>query len=158
MLSSLHWVVVHILLMRHNRWKPLFCHSENTIQCRKKQMCDPTFLVMFSQRPIYVLTLKKICVISPVFIIFVVFCHQVVHLFHLVFRWRWDSNPCSRTIAQIVSPQHSPLDKGVSLLIFVYNYLLFSFHPNTPINKLLCSDLKKNKIVHYLVVFNLLFS
>ncbi len=43
-----------------------------------------------------------------------VFCHQVVHLFHLVFRQSWNSNPRPRTMAWIVSPQHSPLDQGAS--------------------------------------------
>ena len=41
----------------------------------------------------------------------VFFCHQVVHLFHLVFRWSRDSNPRLRTMAQIVSPRRSPLDQ-----------------------------------------------
>jgi hypothetical protein len=50
-----------------------------------------------------------------VFIIFVsFFCHQVVHLFHLVFRQSQDSNPRPRTMARIVSPQRSPLDQGAS--------------------------------------------
>jgi len=43
------------------------------------------------------------------------FCHQVVHLFHLVFRWNQDSNPRQWTMARIVSPRHSPVDQGASL-------------------------------------------
>jgi len=42
------------------------------------------------------------------------FCHQVVHHFHLVFRWSWDLNPLPRTMAWIVGPQRSPLDQRAS--------------------------------------------
>ncbi len=42
------------------------------------------------------------------------FCHQVVHLIHLVFRWTWELNPRPRTMAQTVSPWRSPLDQGAS--------------------------------------------
>jgi hypothetical protein len=47
-------------------------------------------------------------------IIIFFFCHQVSHLYHLVFRWSPDSNPRPRTMAQIVSLQHLPLDQGDS--------------------------------------------
>ncbi len=47
-----------------------------------------------------------------VFIIFVLFCHQVVNFIHLVFRQTQELNSCPRTMAQIVSPRHSPLDQG----------------------------------------------
>jgi hypothetical protein len=49
-----------------------------------------------------------------VFIIFVLFCHQVVHFIHLVFRQTWELNSHPRTVAQTVSPQRSPLDQGAS--------------------------------------------
>ncbi len=39
-----------------------------------------------------------------VFIIFVLFCHQVVHLIHLVFKRIWEMNLHLRTMAQTVSP------------------------------------------------------
>ncbi len=42
------------------------------------------------------------------------FCHQVIHLIHLVFRWTWESNPHPTTMAQTVSPWCSPLDQGAS--------------------------------------------
>ncbi len=42
------------------------------------------------------------------------FCHQEVHLIHLVFRWTRELNPHSRTMAQTVSPWRSPLDQGAS--------------------------------------------
>jgi hypothetical protein len=49
-----------------------------------------------------------------VFIIFVLFCHQVVHFIHLVFRRTRELNSRPRTMAQTVSPQRSPLDQGAS--------------------------------------------
>ncbi len=42
------------------------------------------------------------------------FCHQVVHLIHLVFRSSWELNPRPRTMAQTVSPWRSPLDQVAS--------------------------------------------
>ncbi len=42
------------------------------------------------------------------------FCHQVVHLIHLVFRWTRELNPRPRTMAQTASPWRSPLDQGAS--------------------------------------------
>ncbi len=45
-----------------------------------------------------------------VFIIFVLFCHQVVHFIHLVFRQTRALNSCPRTMAQTVSPWHSQLN------------------------------------------------
>jgi hypothetical protein len=50
-----------------------------------------------------------------VFIIFVLFCHQVVCLIHLVFRQTRELNSRPRTMAQTVSPRRSPLDQGASL-------------------------------------------
>jgi hypothetical protein len=49
------------------------------------------------------------------------FCHQVVHLIHLVFRRTRELNPRPRTMVQTVSP--SPLDQGASLLIWKFNQL-----------------------------------
>ncbi len=54
------------------------------------------------------------CPIWRSLLLSLVFCHQVVHLFHLVFRQSQDSNPRPRTMARIVSPQRSPLDQGAS--------------------------------------------
>ncbi len=51
-----------------------------------------------------------------VFIIFFLFCHQVVHFIHLVFRRTLELNSRPRTMARTVSPQRSPLDQGASLL------------------------------------------
>ncbi len=51
--------------------------------------------------------------LSLLFSLFI--CHQVVHLIHLVFRWTRELNPRPRTMAQTVSPWHSPLDQGASL-------------------------------------------
>jgi hypothetical protein len=51
------------------------------------------------------------------------FCHQVVLLIHLVIRWALESNSCPRTMAQTVSPRHSPLDQGASdvkLILLIY--------------------------------------
>jgi hypothetical protein len=56
-----------------------------------------------------------------VFIIFVIFCHQVVHLIHLVFRWTQESNSHPRTMAQTVSPQCSPLDQGASINVWLFS-------------------------------------
>jgi hypothetical protein len=42
------------------------------------------------------------------------FCHLVVHLIHLIFRWTLESNSCPRTMSKTVSPQHLPLDQGAS--------------------------------------------
>ncbi len=50
------------------------------------------------------------------------FCHQVVHLIHLVFRWTGELNQRPRTMAQTVSPWRSPLDQGASL-IKIYFFL-----------------------------------
>jgi hypothetical protein len=47
-------------------------------------------------------------------LLFLFFCHQVVHLIHLVFRWTREWNPRLRTMAQTVSPRCSPLDQGAS--------------------------------------------
>ncbi len=43
------------------------------------------------------------------------FCHQVVHLIHLVFRWTRELNSRLRTMAQTVSPRCLPIDHGASL-------------------------------------------
>ncbi len=42
------------------------------------------------------------------------FCHQVVHLIHLVFRQTQELNPRPRTMAQTMSSRRSPLDQGAS--------------------------------------------
>ncbi len=49
-----------------------------------------------------------------VFIIFDLFCHQVVYFIHLVYRQTRELNSRPRTMAQIVSPRCSPLDQGAS--------------------------------------------
>ncbi len=49
-----------------------------------------------------------------VFIIIVLFCHQVVRFIHLVFRRTQELNSRPRTLAQTVSLWHSPLDQGAS--------------------------------------------
>jgi len=53
------------------------------------------------------------CVTCPIWLslFFRFFCHQVVHLFHLVFRSCRDLNPRPRTM----SPQRSPLDQWAFL-------------------------------------------
>jgi hypothetical protein len=50
--------------------------------------------------------------LSLLFLFF--FCHQVVHLIHLVFRWTRELNTRPRTMPQTVSPWCSPLDQGAS--------------------------------------------
>ncbi len=50
-----------------------------------------------------------------VFIIFVLFCHQVVRFIQLVFRQTQELNSRPRTMAQTVSSRRSPLDHGASL-------------------------------------------
>ncbi len=45
---------------------------------------------------------------------FILFCHQVVRIFHLVFRQTRKLNSLPRTMAKTVSPQHSQLDQGAS--------------------------------------------
>ncbi len=51
-----------------------------------------------------------------VFIIFVIFCHQVVFLIHLVFKSNQGIELTSKDhVAQTVSPRRSPLDQGASL-------------------------------------------
>ncbi len=50
--------------------------------------------------------------LSLLFLFF--FCHQVVHLIHLVFGWTRELNTHPRTMAQTVSPWCSPLDQGAS--------------------------------------------
>ena len=83
--------------------------------CGFTHLCDQMF---FLAQPLF-LNIFFWCDLPhlAVFIIFVsFFCHQVVHLFHLVFRQSQDSNPRPRTMARIVSPQRSPLDQGASLI------------------------------------------
>ncbi len=58
---------------------------------------------------------KKIGFFTFFLIFFGVACPICDPFFHLVFRWSRDSNPRPRTMAQIVSPQRSPLDHGDSL-------------------------------------------
>ncbi len=55
------------------------------------------------------------CPLLAVFIIFIIFCHQVVYFIHLVFRQPRELNLCPLTMAQTVSPWRSPLDQGASL-------------------------------------------
>ncbi len=64
-----------------------------------------------------------------VFIIFVIFSAIKWSIFfHLVFRWRRDSNRHPRTMSRIVSHWHSPLDQVASLkavlLYFIYICIL----------------------------------
>ncbi len=64
-------------------------------------------------------------------LLFSFFCHQVILIIHLVFRWTRELNSCLRTMAQTVSPKHSSLYQGASpyILIFKAKALLnFSGH------------------------------
>ncbi len=47
-------------------------------------------------------------------LLFSFFCHQVVLLIHIVFRWTQELNSLPGTMAQTLSPQRSPLDQGAS--------------------------------------------
>ena len=69
------------------------------------------------------------CPIWLSFLFSLVFCRQVVHLFHLVFRHSWNSNPHPRTMAWIVSPQHSTLDQGASPRQYLFICLFFVYCP-----------------------------
>jgi hypothetical protein len=74
--------------------------------------------------------------ILAVFIIFVLFCQQVVRLIHLVFRQTGELNSCPRTMAQTVSPRHSPLDQAASPILYILD--VFSFSPFIIFSSLFC--------------------
>jgi len=58
----------------------------------------------------------------------------VVHLFpHLVFRRSRDSNPRLRTMAQMVSPRHSPLDRGLPKFTWHFANKKVTFDLNGPL-------------------------
>ncbi len=68
-----------------------------------------------------VFILFKLILFFAVFLIFILFCHQVARLIHLVFRQTRELNSRPMTMTQTVSPQCSPLDQGASPLdLFSY--------------------------------------
>ncbi len=81
-----------------------------------------------------------------VFIIFVLFCHQVVILIHLVFRQTRELNSCPRTMAQTVSPQRSPLDQGASPRQILHSGIL-----NSRCARFVCKY--KSKFENVLLIF-----
>ncbi len=74
-----------------------------------------------------------------VFIIFVLFCHQVVHLIHLVFRPTRELNSRPMTMAQTVGPRRSPLDQGASPIL--QQALLYSFVRATALWSISCKQI-----------------
>ncbi len=93
-----------------NTIREILCamRSVQTI-CEKHYTRIPDFLKIFFFGVTCHIWLSFICLLYLFF-----FCHQVVHLIHLVFRWTRELNPRPRTMAQTVSPWYSPLDQGAS--------------------------------------------
>jgi hypothetical protein len=93
------------LIFCQNSQQLLFPKSDENVKC------------FFQLSPFFLKNIFFCCDLPllAVFIIFILFCHQVVYFIYLVFRKTWELNSRPRTMAQTVSPRRSPLDQGASL-------------------------------------------